>query len=96
MLGPAATGAGRSTSMARARLRMSRMFGADALTGTDGSAGDAGFGQAITMGRNQGVVWATPETYGGEAGTLVGGMVRSTVVSSVNAGRMEFTDGGIA
>ncbi len=71
------------------------IFGAVSIAGTDGSAADNGFGEAISFGRNHGMTWKTPEVSGGIPGLLTGALIRSTVSVSAQGGRMEFQNGAI-
>ncbi len=64
------------------------VFGAGSLTGTDGSAGDTGFGAALSIARNQGFEWWTPD---GAAAAIL----RSTVTQRGLGSRLEFQDSGV-
>ncbi|WP_256126878.1 hypothetical protein [Ameyamaea chiangmaiensis] len=70
------------------------VFGADALTGTNGK--DAGYASAISMACNHAIEWHTPEVVSGADGINVGAFVRSTVTRRADGGRLEFADGTVS
>ncbi|OUJ14207.1 hypothetical protein [Acetobacter sp. DsW_063] len=69
------------------------VFGATALTGTDGA--DSGYGSAIMMAMRQGLSWATPETVQNVQGANTGAMIWSSVTTAANGQRIEFNDNGL-
>ncbi|AQS89392.1 hypothetical protein AA101099_1533 [Neoasaia chiangmaiensis NBRC 101099] len=75
-------------------FRTGIIFGADALSGTDGT--DAGYGAAISMARNHGIQWQTPETEQNVQGIRTGAMVYSTVSSADAGSRIQFLDNVLA
>ncbi len=77
-----------------ARAQVGLVIGATSLTGTNGTAGDTGYGSAIAMARNQGIEWHTPETPAGGLGSAVGLFIRSTVAAAANGLRIEAQDSG--
>ncbi len=78
-----------------ARAQVGLVIGATSLTGTNGSAGDTGYGSAIAMARNQGIEWHTPETPAGGVGSAIGLFIRSTVAAAANGTRIEAQDAGV-
>jgi len=66
------------------------VFGATALTGTDGR--DGGYAAAVAMSRNQAIEWHTAETVSGTAGANAGAFIRSTVSTRADGMRQEFVD----
>ena len=76
------------------RFRRGIVFGAASLAGTDGL--DNGFAEAVSFGRNQGLVWHTNEVSGGETGDLAGALIRSTVQTNAKGSRLEFQEGAAA
>ena len=78
-----------------ARAQVGLVVGATSLTGTNGSAGDTGYGAAIAMARNQGIEWHTPETPAGGVGSGIGLFIRSTVAAAANGTRIEAQDAGV-
>ena len=76
------------------RAQVGLVIGASALTGTNGTAGDTGYGSAIAMARNQGIEWHTPESPSGNVGANVGLFIRSTVAAAANGLRIEAQDSG--
>ncbi|HVB67981.1 MAG TPA: hypothetical protein VNE67_09020 [Acetobacteraceae bacterium] len=71
------------------------VIAANALNGTNGSATDAGIGNAIVLGRNQAIVWNTPDSPGGPGSTGIGFFIRSAVSAQASGMRIEATDGGL-
>lgn len=69
------------------------LFGNTALSGTDGH--DAGYGSALSLARNQGIEWRTPETRESVQGLDTGAMLFSTVAFTANGQRIQFSDDGL-
>jgi hypothetical protein len=84
-----------STVSNPARAQVGIVFGATSLTGTSGTAGDTGYGSAISLARNQGIEWHTPETVSGNQGVNTGLFIRSTVAVGTNGTRIEAQDTGV-
>lgn len=69
------------------------LFSNTALTGTNGE--DGGYGNALSMARNQGIEWRTPETRENVQGLDAGAMLFSTVAHTDNGQRVQFSDDGL-
>ncbi|WP_336762031.1 hypothetical protein [Asaia sp. VD9] len=69
------------------------LFGNTAIAGTNGD--DHGYGNAISMARNQGIEWRTPETREYVQGLDAGAMLFSTVEKTANGQRIQFSDDGL-
>ncbi|AOX17709.1 hypothetical protein [Kozakia baliensis] len=69
------------------------LFGNTAIAGTNGT--DGGYGSAVSMARNQGIEWRTPETREGVEGIDCGAMLFSTVDISQQGQRIQFSDDGL-
>lgn len=70
------------------------IFGSGSLSGTDGT--DSGYGAAISMARNHGIQWQTPETVDNVQGVNTGGMIYSTVETAASGSRIQFLDSVLA
>lgn len=77
-----------------ASFKAGLIFGAGALSGTDGT--DSGYGTAIAMARNHGIQWQTPETVDNVPGANTGAMILSTVETAANGSRIQFLDSVLA
>ena len=73
--------------------RVGVIFGATALTGTDGATG--GYGSAMQLAPYQGIEWRTPETVSNVQGAETGAFIRSTVTAAAQGARMEFQNGAV-
>lgn len=69
------------------------LFSNTSLAGTNGD--DGGYGNAISMARNQGIEWRTPEKREQVQGLDAGAMLFSTVAKTVNGQRLQFSDDGL-
>lgn len=69
------------------------LFSHTALSGTNGD--DSGYGNAISMARNQGLEWRTPETRENVRGLDAGAMLFSTVSQKHRGQRVQFSDDGM-
>lgn len=69
------------------------IFANQSISGTDGV--DKGYGSAMSLSRNHGIEWRTPETRDGVRGVDAGAMLFSTVSLAGQGQRIQFSDDGV-